>query len=342
MTMNKGIINDNNNTDYTDLSYTDMSVVINPVKKDKVYLNDITKKFNYLSYNDYKEYYTDKSKAIKHKVKLAIRAKKNKYYKVPRRQLKIFMTDKMTDEFKLTLIVLTVIIAYFVILPPINSVIIPHQHNIITNNIIVNNQSTNNLPNYFTTDAYLHGSSNSVVTYKAMATPTITPAITTTNSSASIAMNNQALVNSGYLATPTPLPPMLAPNNQNIGDFDSVKVNGINTNYVLQNTLNVNSDSNYNIDMLLTNMLSSTINSLSITITAGTYYMDYAENEPALGQYTQVGDYTINGITINHDNTYELSKSITIPNQKGTYLMIININSNNGGNCKITQLVTIN
>jgi hypothetical protein len=95
--------------------------------------------------------------------------------------------------------------------------------------------------------------------------------------------------------------------------------------------------------MNIQNLQDSKLNSLNAIITINSFTINKADNQPTINLITQQTLFSENNLNLGKNDIFNEQKSFTIPSYtpKGQYLIIVNINSDNNGNIKIQQIITV-
>lgn len=148
---------------------------------------------------------------------------------------------------------------------------------------------------------------------------------------------------SGYVVTPTPTPtPAITINSQYYDENDYVKINGLNTDYIVVPNKQFKQGQTVNLTMTLQNLKDVHINSISGVLTASALAMDNALNTPVLPFTYTTNFIDIKSLDLRKYDSYKVGNTITLPNvPKGTYIVMVNIHGDNGAYCQISQKIKI-
>ena len=303
-----------NNYDYTEINIPD----INPIKS-KTGITSL-----YKTVKEEKPYINSR-----------LRGFKNRILKPIKNFNKFMNNDKVTPRFMTTIIIvfLCVIIGSFVYMNGI------FHHNVVVasaNNTTIINQP-NNIVDINTNTNY--------ITVIPIATPVINNKNNPNNNPQPAYTTDDGTFD--YSPTNTPLPsalpkPIIPINNKYIDELDYINIDGLNNNFVLQKNYNINTGLNLNITFQ--NIMNTPINNLVATVTIGKFI------DAGNGIYSTIpiisGNnlFTVSNIKMNQYDTYTYTGNYNIPanTPKGAYYIIVNVNGDNGANCKISEIINLN
>lgn len=237
-----------------------------------------------------------------------------------------------------------------VIILPFSTFYIIASNNIATHNneqqnnhpIIINtntNTNINNNGNGNSNDYIMSGSNGDikVVVHKPIPSATIQHIIIPT-----VTVRPTLISTSKPVLRPTitVVPAYTVPvNNENLDQFDFIKCDGLNTNYTL-NKLSFTHHSTVKLNVNITNLEPDIISTLGANINVASYVWDSVNNEPSIDQ-SGGSTYSVGNLKLKQYDDFIISDTYTMPDTPGKYMLICNINANNGANLHIQEIITI-